>query len=139
MGRTTIRMREASVWVVRPSVRARRCYGRSTTKDVAEWFGDVAQEYYLARCPVCTNQGHLKSTGDSGYRAGSDCFVRLVRLQFLRNGSCELRRKTACPSRFRAFRVKTVGCMANQGNESGQSVLDGLHVARATALPVLPP
>ncbi|MCY4460623.1 MAG: hypothetical protein OXC26_09570 [Albidovulum sp.] len=53
MAHTKTGMSEKSVWVV-----AAECSGDKTSwtfddKEVAEWFHDTAQAFYMARCPTC--------------------------------------------------------------------------------------
>ncbi len=53
MGQTKTSMSEKSVWVVEAQCSGDKASWAFKDKEVAEWFRDIAQAHYLARCPSC--------------------------------------------------------------------------------------
>ena len=53
MAATRTQIREKSVWVVQAECSGETQSWTFDDKEVAEWFCDVAAEYYMARCPNC--------------------------------------------------------------------------------------
>ena len=53
MARTTTNLLEKSVWVVEAECLDERASWTFKDKEVAEWFCDIAQTHYMARCPSC--------------------------------------------------------------------------------------
>ena len=53
MARTKTSISEKSVWVVEAECSGDKASWTFDDKDVAEWLREVAQEFYMARCPTC--------------------------------------------------------------------------------------
>ena len=53
MAQTKTDISEKSVWVVEAECSGDKASWTFDDKEVAEWFRDIAQAFYMARCPTC--------------------------------------------------------------------------------------
>ena len=53
MAQTKTNVSEKSVWVVEAECSGDKASWTFDDKDVAEWFRETAQTFYMARCPTC--------------------------------------------------------------------------------------
>ena len=53
MAQTKTDISERSIWVVEAACSGDKQSWAFANKEVAEWFRDTAQDYYMARCPTC--------------------------------------------------------------------------------------
>lgn len=53
MAQTKTSMSEKTVWVVEAECSGEKASWTFEDKEVAEWFRDTAQTFYMARCPTC--------------------------------------------------------------------------------------